>query len=78
MATAPEDDDVDEKTFDDPIYGQPFKPKRGKSKKSSTLLSKKLTSSTENLLDDASGEYDEVNIRRPPPRVVISDDMEER
>ena len=60
-----------EAMFDDPIYSQPQKPKKAPSRKGSTLRYHKRqqhTGSTENLLDEDSGEYDEVRVPQLPPK----------
>ena len=81
FATAPEEKPAErhpQALFDDPIYGQPQKPKRGSSisKIGGTLRhhkQQKHTASTENLLEDDvedSGEYEEVKEPHLPPRPV--------
>ena len=69
-----------EALFDDPIYSQPQKPKKTPSRKGSTLRYHKQlqhTGSTENLLDEDSGEYDQLP-PRPAARPIIRVQHEDR
>ena len=74
-----------EAVFDDPVYTQPQKPRKSSSlsssrKGASLLYHKKLehTGSTEKLLDEDSGEYDQVKAPQLPPRPTIKVQHEDR